>query len=140
MKMKPSCLAALLVAACFPAVLPAQMTARLRPDLTVREYQFAPTNDKWLRVNVANVGPGAAGASKLRLTVRRINGAAVGRTMEVDVPAVAGNQNDWVSFDAGQILPKDVALKDTTFRLNLDVTEAVAESNEKNNETWHNLN
>ena len=113
---------------------------RPRPDLTVSEYQFAPTNDKALRVNVANIGGAGAGASALRLTVRKIKGVAVGRTMEIQVPAIAAGQNDWVLLVADGILPKDVSLKDTTFRVNLDVTNAVSESNEKNNEKWHNLN
>jgi subtilase family serine protease len=113
---------------------------RPRPDLTVAEYQFAPTNDKALRVSVANIGGAAAGASTLRLTVRKIKGAAVGRTMEIQVPAISAGQNDWVTLVADGILPKNVSLKDTTFRVNLDVGNSVSESNEKNNEKWHNLN
>jgi hypothetical protein len=37
------------------------------------------------------------------------------------------------------ILPNNVSLKDTTFKLIADATKNVPESNEKNNETWHNL-
>jgi hypothetical protein len=112
---------------------------RPRPDLTVRQYQFAPTNDKALRVNVANIGAAAAGASVLRLTIRKIKGVSVGRTMEAPVPAIPKNSADWVTLDASGILPKDVSLKDTTFKINLDVTTVVNESNENNNEKWHNL-
>jgi subtilase family serine protease len=111
-----------------------------RPDLVVREYQFPPTYDKGLRVNVSNIGGAGAGASVLRLTVRKIKGVAVGRTMEIQVPAIAAGAHDWVTLDAKGILPNDVSLKDTTFRLNVDATTLVNESNEANNEKWHNLN
>lgn len=125
-----------ILAACAMQPLYAQ---RQRPDLTVRQYQFAPTNDKVLRVSVANIGGGAAASSVVRLTVRKIKGTAVGRTMEMEIPAVPGGQAEWILLDASGILPKDVALKDTTFKINLDVTSKVAESNENNNEKWHNL-
>lgn len=112
----------------------------LRSDLIVKEYQFAPTNNKGLRVNVANIGNGNAGACILRLTVRRINGVAVGRTMDMSVPAIPAGGDDWITFIADGILPKDVDIKDTTFRLNVDFKNVVKESNENNNEKWHNLN
>lgn len=119
---------------------PRPVPMRARPDLVIREYQFPPTDDKGLRVNVANIGTAAAGASVLRLTVRKIKGVAVGRTMEIAVPAIPANQADWVTLDAKDILPKDVSLKDTTFKLNADATTLVSETNEANNEKWHNLN
>ena len=111
----------------------------LRPDLIVKEYQFAPTNNKGLRVRVANIGNGNAGACVLRLTVRKINGVAVGRTMDMNVPAIAAGADDWITFIADGILPKDVDIKDTTFKLNVDFHEVVSESKENNNEKWHNL-
>ena len=40
-------------------------------------------------------------------------------------------------IDANSILPNDVSLKDTNFKLNADGTGIVAESNEGNNEVWH---
>lgn len=119
---------------------PRPIPTRPHPDLIVKEYQFPPTYDKGLRVNVANIGNAAAGASVLRLTVRKIKGIAVGRTMEIAVPAIPASQDDWVTLDAKGILPKDVSLKDTTFKLNADATTLVGEANEANNEKWHNLN
>ena len=146
MRMKTALVCLLLLVA---GAAPAQVTNQrprpvprpmlVRPDLVVSEYQFAPTNNKGLRVNVANVGNGNAGACVLRLTVRRIKGVAVGRTMEINVPAIAAGANDWVTLIADGILPKDVDIKDTTFRLNVDVNNAVKESKENNNEKWHNL-
>ena len=111
----------------------------LRPDLIVKEYQFAPTNNKGLRVRVANIGNGNAGACVLRLTIRKINGVAVGRTMDMNVPAIPAGGDDWITFIADSILPNSVAIKDTTFRLNVDFTKVVTESKETNNEKWHNL-
>lgn len=110
-----------------------------KPDLIVKEYQFAPTNDKGLRVNVANIGNAGAGACVLRLTIRKIKGVSVGRTMEMNVPAIPAAGNDWITFIADGILPKDVDIKDTTFKLNVDVKNTVKESKENNNEKWHNL-
>lgn len=123
-----------------PRPAPVPRPAILRPDLMIKEYQFAPTNDKGLRVNVANIGNGPAGACVLRLTIRKIKGASVGRTMEMNVPAIAAGGDEWITFIADGILPKDVDIKDTTFKLNVDVKNTVKESNENNNERWHNLN
>jgi len=110
-----------------------------RPDLIVKEYQFAPTNNKGLRVRVANIGNANAGPCVLRLTIRKINGVAVGRTMDMNVPAIAAGADDWITFIADGILPKDVDIKDTTFKLNVDFHKVVNESKENNNEKWHNL-
>lgn len=123
-----------------PRPAPAPRPMILRPDLIVKEYQFAPTNDKGLRVNVANIGNGGAGACVLRLTIRRIKGASVARTMDMNVPAIPAGGDEWITFIADGILPKDVDIKDTTFKLNVDFKKAVNESNENNNEKWHNLN
>jgi len=111
----------------------------LRPDLIVKEYQFAPTNNKGLRVRVANIGNGNAGACVLRLTIRKINGAAVARTMDMNVPAIPAGGDDWITFIADAVLPNNVDIKDTTFKLNVDFTKVVSESKETNNEKWHNL-
>lgn len=122
-----------------PIRVPVPRPMILRPDLIVQEYQFAPTNNKGLRVKVANIGNGNAGACVLRLTIRKIKGISVGRTMEMNVPAIPAGGHDWITFIADGILPKDVDIKDTTFKLNIDVTNAVKESKETNNEKWHNL-
>jgi hypothetical protein len=42
-------------------------------------------------------------------------------------------------MDATSILPNAVSLKDTTFKVVADSTSMNAESNEGNNEKWHNL-
>lgn len=118
---------------------PANKRARaLQPDLSIRQFLFPPTNDKALRVRVVNTGQGPSAACRLVLTIRKINGAAVGRTTYVNVPALAAGAADWLLIDARSILPNDVSLQSTTFRLNVDATEIVAEVNEANNEVWHN--
>lgn len=64
----------------------------------------------------------------------------MGRTMYQSIPAIRGGVDDkWVTVDAKGILPKDVSLADTTFKLIVDATKRVTESDEDNNETWHNL-
>jgi hypothetical protein len=110
-----------------------------RPDLIVKQFLFPPTNDKALRVQVANTGNAASGACRLFLTVRKINGVAVGRRTHVNVPILAAGAEVWLVIDAKSILPNNVSLQSTTFKLNVDATEIVAESNESNNEAWHNL-
>lgn len=111
----------------------------VQPDLIVKEFQFPPTNDKALRVHVVNQGNGPAGPCRLLLIVRKINGVAVGRQTHLNVPALAAGQDKWLVIDAKNILPNNVALESTTFRLNVDGTTIVLESNENNNEVWHNL-
>jgi subtilase family serine protease len=71
--------------------------------------------------------------------VRKINGISVGRVKEVKLPPLAPGAVKWLVFDAKSILPNNISLESTTFKLNADATEIVAESNEKNNELWHNL-
>jgi len=109
------------------------------PDLRIGEYQFVPVNDKGLRVKIVNAGRSASEPCRLELTVRKINGTPVGRTMYQTIPAIRGRSVEWITLDAEKILPKDVALADTTFKLIADSTERVTESDENNNETWHNL-
>jgi hypothetical protein len=110
------------------------------PDLKVRQFLFVPGDDKRVRVQISNGGKKASTQCRLELTVRKINGAAVGRKLEVVLPAIQAGQGDWINIDASSILPKNVSLKDTTFKLIADSTKSVAESNENNNEVWHNLN
>ena len=108
-----------------------------KPDLRIEEFVFA--GEKALRVRVANVGGAPSGNCVLRLTVRKINGVAVGRTTEVKLLPIAAGKERWVSVNAKDILPNNVTLESTTFRLNADADEVVAESKEDNNESWHNL-
>ncbi len=110
------------------------------PDLRIRQYQFVPGNDKGLRVQIVNYGQSASEPCRLELTVRKIKDTPVGRTMYQSIPAIRGGVDDkWVTVDAKGILPKDVSLTDTTFKLIVDATKRVTESDEDNNETWHNL-
>jgi hypothetical protein len=108
-----------------------------QPDLRVEQFVFA--GEKALRVRVANVGSAPSGLCILRLTVRKINGVAVGRTTEVKLLPLAAGKDRWVSVNAQSVLPNNVSLESTTFRLNADATEVVAEVKEDNNEVWHNL-
>ncbi|HEX8369050.1 MAG TPA: CARDB domain-containing protein [Pyrinomonadaceae bacterium] len=110
------------------------------PDLKVRQFLFVPGDDKRVRVQVSNGGKKVSAQCRLELTVRKINGAAVGRTLHVTIPAIQPGQGEWLNIDVASILPKNVSLKDTTFKLIADSTKIVAESDETNNEVWHNLN
>jgi hypothetical protein len=113
-------------------------TAR-QPDLQIRQYLFSPANDKAMKVHVVNTGNAGSGLCILRLTVRKINGVSVGRVTEVKLPPLAAGKNKWLVVDAKSILPNNISLESTTFKLNADATAIVAESNENNNEVWHNL-
>ena len=110
-----------------------------QPDLVIKQFLFPPTNNKALRVQVSNNGSAASGACPLILTVRKINGTAVGRQTHVNIPALGSGEKVWLVIDAKSILPVNVSLKSTTFKLNADATGIVAESDETNNEVWHNL-
>jgi hypothetical protein len=110
------------------------------PDLRISQYEFVSTNDKRLRVLVANDGKAASAPCRLELAIRKINGAAVTRTAYETIPALKPGKEEWVTLSATGILPAAISLKDTTFRLIADETGIVAESNEDNNETWHNSN
>ena len=110
-----------------------------KPDLIIKQFLFPPGNDKALRVNLLNQGPAVSGACRLFLTVRKINGAAAGRQTHANIPALAPGKSVWLVIDAKSILPNNVALGSTTFKLNADATGIVAESDETNNEVWHNL-
>lgn len=129
---------------CTLVSVPAQsMTAKTKrnapqPDLTIEKFLFPPTNDKGLRIHVLNIGNAASTPCVLRLTVRKINGVAVGRVTEIKLLAIPPGKDKWVVIDAKGILPNNVSLESTTFKLNADATEAVAESDEANNEMWHN--
>jgi hypothetical protein len=125
------------------AVHAQSMTAKVRvnvpqPDLTIEKFLFPPTNDKALRVRVVNSGNAASTPCVLRLTVRKINGVAVGRVTEIKLLPIPPGKDKWVVINAKSILPNNVSLEATTFKLNADATETVAESDEANNEIWHN--
>jgi subtilase family serine protease len=56
------------------------------------------------------------------------------------IPALEPGKGEWITLNTSGILPAAISLKDTTFRLIADETGIVAESDEDNNETWHNSN
>ena len=140
---KFSTVIAVLAVVCGAVVVHAQsMTAKVRPtaaqaDLSIKEFLFPPTNDKALRVHVTNTGNAASTPCVLRLTVRKINGVAVGRVTEIKLLPIPPGKDKWVVIDAKSILPNNVSLESTTFKLNADAAGTVSESDEGNNETWH---
>lgn len=109
------------------------------PDLRIRAFQFVPGHVKKVRVQVVNTGVAAAGFNRLQLTVRRINGVPVGRMKHAVVAPLAAGKDTWIVIDADSILPSNVKLQATTFRLDVDATKDVIEANESNNQEWHNL-
>jgi subtilase family serine protease len=110
------------------------------PDLQIKQYEFVYTNDKRLRVQVGNYGKAASRPCRLELAIRKVNGTAVTRTADETIPALEPGKEAWVTLSATGILPAAISLQDTTFRLTADETNVVAESNEDNNELWHNSN
>lgn len=115
------------------------VTVAAAPDLRVSEFVFAPTNEKVVRVHIVNSGGAASALCVLRLTVRKINGIPAGRVTEVKLPPLAAGKDKWLLINAKSILPNNVSLESTTFKLNADATSIVVESDEANNEVWHNL-
>jgi len=113
------------------------VAAAAAPDLRISEFVFA--NEKSVRVHLVNVGSASSLPCVLRLTLRKINGVPVGRETEIRLPPLAAGKSKWFVIDAGRILPNSVALASTTFKLNADATSIITESNEANNEVWHNL-
>jgi hypothetical protein len=110
-----------------------------QPDLKIRQFLFSHSNDKAIKVLVVNGGGAGAGACRLFLTVRKIDGVSVGRKTYVNVPALGAEKSVSLIIDAKSILPNSVSLESTTFWLDVDATGIVAESDENNNERWHNL-
>jgi subtilase family serine protease len=108
------------------------------PDLKIRQYEFDSYSDKRLRVQVENDGKAASKPCRLEMAIRKINGSAVTRTATETIPAIGPGKAEWVTLTATGILQSAISLKDTTFRLTVDETNIVAESDENNNETWHN--
>lgn len=135
---KSIALISLLVICLFHPLLARPHVAADLPDLKITQYEFDSYNDKRLRVQVANDGKAASRPCRLELTIRKIKGSAVNRTASETIPAIEPGKEEWVTLYATGILPAAISLKDTTFRLTVDDTGIVAESNEDNNETWHN--
>ena len=140
MVQKSIVLTSLLIICLFHPMLARPRVAADLPDLRISQYEFVSTNDKRVRVLVANDGKAASAPCRLELAIRKINGVAVTRTAYETIPALKAGKEEWVTVSATGILPASVSLKDTTFRLIADETRIVAESNEDNNETWHNSN
>ncbi|HEX6187647.1 MAG TPA: CARDB domain-containing protein [Pyrinomonadaceae bacterium] len=109
------------------------------PDLRISEFVFPAHNDKAVRVRIVNGGSVASALCVLRLTVRKINGFPVGRIVEIKLPPLAPGKDTWLVIGASNILPRNVTLAATTFKLNADATSIVTESDEGNNEVWHKL-
>ena len=133
-------LTSLLIVCLFHPMLARPRAAADLPDLKIRQYEFVSNNDKRLRVQVGNDGKAASAPCRLELAIRKINGVAVTRTAYETIPTLKPGKEEWVTLSATGILPAAISLKDTTFRLTADETGIVAESNEDNNETWHNSN
>ena len=124
----------------FPAQLRASGPNKpAKADLRISNFVFPDRDDKVVRVYVVNAGGAASTLCILRLTVRKMNGVPVGRVVEIKLPPLAAGEARWLGMNAASILPNNVSLKSTTFKLNADATSMVAESDEANNEVWHNL-
>ncbi|HEV8368626.1 MAG TPA: CARDB domain-containing protein [Pyrinomonadaceae bacterium] len=109
-----------------------------QPDLMIKQFLFPPTNDKAVRVQVLNQGNATSVECRLILTIRKINGTAAGRQTHVPIPTLAPGKTVWLVVDTKGILPLNISLAATTFKLNADATGIVAESDENNNEVNHN--
>jgi hypothetical protein len=108
-------------------------------DLRILEFVFTADNDKAVRVHIVNTGGAVSSLCILRLTVRKIDGVPVGRVTEVKLPPLGAGKHKWLVINAKSILPNHISLESTTFKLNADATSILAESDEANNEVWHNL-
>lgn len=137
---KPIALTALLLSCLLHPLLARPFGPAPLPDLTIKQYEFVFTNNKALRVQVANNGKAASRPCRLELAVRKVNGTAVTRRAFETIPAIEPGKVEWVTLSATGILQAAVSLKDTTFRLTVDEAGTVAESDEGNNEIWHNSN
>lgn len=109
------------------------------PDLIVRGNEFEFVGNKAVNVYVSNNGDAPSKRCVLELTVRKIGNASVGRVKTARIPVIQPGKYVKIPVDATSILPNAVNLKDTTFKVIADSTNLNAESNEGNNEKWHNL-
>jgi len=116
-----------------------EMNTSAAADLSISDFVFAPNNEKAVRVHIVNKGAVTSGACVLRLTVRKVNGIPGGRFTEIKLQPLSPGKDRWLLINARSILPNNVSLESTTFKLNADATSIVAEANEANNEVWHNL-
>lgn len=121
------------------ASAPNKNASLAKADLLIREFVFPADNDKAVRVRIVNGGSVASTLCVVRLTVRKITGVPVGRTIEVKLPPLGPGKDIWLVIGASNILPTNVTLASTTFKLNADATSIVSESDEGNNEVWHKL-
>lgn len=108
------------------------------PDLIVRGNEFEFAGNKVVNVYVSNNGDAPSKRCVVELTVRKIGDAAVGRVKRATIPVIQPGKFVQIPIDATSILPNNVNLKDTTFKVIADSTNLNAESNEGNNEKWHN--
>lgn len=131
-----------LLAICFSCPLLAlPRVAVSLPDLTIKQYEFVPTNNKWLRVLIANEGEAPSKPCIMELAVRKIRGVGATRNATEMIPGIRAGKEEWITINTSGILQAELNLKDdTTFRLRADETAIVAESDEDNNEAWHNAN
>jgi len=109
------------------------------PDLIVRGNEFEFVGNKTVNVYVSNNGDAPSKRCILELTIRKIGDASVGRVKRATIPAIQPGKYVKIPVNATNILPNAVNLKDTTFKVIADLTNINAESNEGNNEKWHNL-
>jgi hypothetical protein len=121
------------------AAPPSTSTVAPMPDLIVRGNEFEFAGDKMVNVYVSNNGDAPSKRCVLELTVRKIGDASVGRVTRATIPALQPGKFAKIPVNATNILPNAVKLKDTTFKAVADSTNLNAESNEGNNEKWHNL-
>jgi hypothetical protein len=101
-------------------------------------YNNSSNSDKLVLVQIVNAGSSASIACRLLLTIRKINGINANRQKMATVPALASRKDAWVMIDARSILPANVQLEATSFKLTVDATNLLEESNESNNEALHN--
>jgi hypothetical protein len=114
------------------------------PDLQIKQYEFHQSDVKKVRVLIVNTAMGASGPAQIKpgpallhLTVQKIGDAQVSRKVDVELPNIPGKESKWLMIDAAGILPKNVALKDTAFRLDIDPTHVIDEIDEDNNQAFH---
>ncbi|WP_197455989.1 CARDB domain-containing protein [Stieleria neptunia] len=113
-------------------------TGASQPDLRIVGFVFPAAGPSTAtEVKIANIGSSSSSPCRLLLTVGEIEGTKVNRKKMVAVPKLNGMQATVVTVDAASILPGGVALSKTHFRLTVDATKHVDESNEQNNNAYH---
>jgi hypothetical protein len=107
------------------------------PDLKIKDFQFLEQASKSVRVQIVNQGNAIAKPSELKLTVTQIKGVKVNRVLQLKLPTFKPYQSASFLVNASSILPSNVDLKDTTFRLKADANLVVTESDETDNVAVH---